>query len=108
MQAQRWPAGFARVGAIGHNGSGDLFLAFATGNHYPADKDGLIEVKTMPGHHMNPLFAATAEAVEEAILNVLTAAETMTGYNGRTARQLPLEELQAIMNKNAPWQKINP
>jgi D-aminopeptidase len=54
---------------------------------------------------MNALFEATAEAVEEAILNVLIAAETMTGYNGRTALALPLDELQEIMDKNAPWRK---
>ncbi len=101
--AKRASIGMARVGGIGHNGSGDLFLAFATGNHYPADIAGLIDVKTMPGSHMNPLFAATAEAVEEAILNVLTAAETMTGHLNRTASALPLEELQEIMQKNAPW-----
>jgi D-aminopeptidase len=103
--AKRAAIGFARVGAIGHNGSGDLFLAFATGNHYPARVDGLLDVKTMPGHHMNALFEATAEAVEEAILNVLIAAETMIGYNGRTALALPLDELQEIMDKNAPWRK---
>jgi D-aminopeptidase len=57
----------------------------------------------MPGHHMNPLFAAAAEAVEEAILNVLTAAETMNGYLGRTALALPLDEFQSIMERNAPW-----
>jgi D-aminopeptidase len=101
--AKRAAIGFARVGAIGHNGSGDLFLAFATGNDYPADADGPLQVKTMPGHHLNPLFAAAAEAVEEAILNVLTSAETMTGYLGRTALALPLDEVQEIMNHNAPW-----
>jgi D-aminopeptidase len=101
--AQRAAVGFARVGAVGHNGSGDLFLAFATGNHYPADKDGLIDLQTMPGHHMNPLFAATAEAVEEAILNVLTAAKTMVGYKGRMANAMPLDELKTIMDKYAPW-----
>lgn len=104
--AKRAAIGFARVGGIGHNGSGDLFLAFATGNHYPADIDGLLEVQTMPGHHMNPLFAGAAEAVEEAILNVLTAAETMNGYLGRTALALPLDEFQGVMERNAPWRGV--
>jgi D-aminopeptidase len=53
----------------------------------------------LPNHKMNGLFSALAEAVEEAILNVLTAAETMTGYRGRTALALPLDELQAIMRR---------
>jgi D-aminopeptidase len=103
--AKRAAIGFARVGAIGHNGSGDLFLAFATGNHIPSDAQGLIDVKTMPGHQMNPLFAGTAEAVEEAILNVLTAAETMVGFMGRTAVALPLDELGEIMAVNGVWRR---
>ncbi|MFZ0546516.1 MAG: P1 family peptidase [Candidatus Promineifilaceae bacterium] len=101
--AKRATIGVARVGGIGHNGSGDLFLAFATGNHYPADVDNQLDVRTIPGHHMNPLFVATAEAVEEAILNAVTSAETTVGYLGRTALALPLDELQEIMDRNAPW-----
>lgn len=96
--AQRAAVGFARTGGIGHNGSGDLFLAFATGNHLPPGDDPL-PVQMLPNHMMNPLFGALAEAVEEAILNVLTAAETMTGFKGRTAYELPLDELQEIMRR---------
>lgn len=95
--AQRAAVGFARVGAIGHNGSGDLFLAFTTGNHVPANAAQPVTLQMIPHSHMNPLFTAVAEAVEEAILNVLTAAETMTGYKGRIAHALPLDELQHIM-----------
>ncbi len=95
--AQRAAVGFSRVGGIGHNGSGDIFLAFATGNHLPANAQEPVTVQTLPGHKMNPLFSALAEAVEEAILNVLTAAETMTGYKGRTAHALPLDRLQQVM-----------
>jgi D-aminopeptidase len=97
--AQRAVVGMSRVGGIGHNGSGDIFLAFATGNHIPANSQEPVTVKTLPGHKMNTLFAALAEAVEEAILNVLTSAETMTGWKGRTAHALPLDELQAIMQQ---------
>lgn len=97
--AQRAAVGLARVGGIGHNGSGDIFLAFATGNHLPATAQEPIAAQTLPNHKMNPLFSALAEAVEEAILNVLTAATTMTGYKGRTAQALPLAELQEIMNQ---------
>jgi D-aminopeptidase len=96
--AQRAAVGFARVGGIGHNGSGDLFLAFATGNDLPAHAQEPMAVRMLPNHKMNSLFSALAETVEEAILNVLTAAETMTGYRGRTAQALPLDELQAIMS----------
>jgi D-aminopeptidase len=92
--AQRAAVGFARVGGIGHNGSGDLFLAFATGNHLPAPAQEPFELQYLPNHLMNSLFSALAETVEESILNVLTAAETMTGYKERTAHALPLEGLK--------------
>ena len=94
--AKRAAVGFARVGGVGHNGSGDLFLAFATGNHFPEPWDGLAPVQMMPNHHMNPLFSAVGDAVEEAIVNVLTAAETMTGFMGRTAYALPLDALEEV------------
>ena len=94
--AQRAAVGFARTGGIGHNGSGDLFLAFATGNHIPAATDDLLQTQMLPNHHMDPLFSAEAEAVEEAILNALCAAETMTGYQGHTAHALPLEPVVAL------------
>jgi D-aminopeptidase len=53
----------------------------------------------LPHDHLNPLFNATAEAVEEAILNALCAAETMTGFQNRTVHALPLDTLQAVMQK---------
>ena len=93
-------AGLARVGGVGHNTSGDLFLAFATGNHIPARADGLIPLRGMiPHNQLNSFVDAVAEAVEEAILNSLTAAETMAGVQVRTAYALPLDELQRIMAK---------
>jgi D-aminopeptidase len=97
--AQRATVGLARVGGVGHNGSGDIFIAFATGNVTPFDHEGLLDLKMLPHGDMNPLFEAAAEAVEEAILNALTAAETMTGHRGHTAHALPLEELQRVMRK---------
>jgi D-aminopeptidase len=51
----------------------------------------------LPHHHLNPFFEATGEAVEEAIVNAMTAAETMTGHKGRVVHALPLDELQRIM-----------
>lgn len=97
--AQRAAVGFSRVGGIGHNGSGDLFLAFATGNHLPGNAQEPYAIHYLPNHLMNPMFEVLAEAVEEAILNVLIAAETMTGYLGRTVHALPLVELQHIMDR---------
>jgi D-aminopeptidase len=61
--------GLARVGSVGHNGSGDIFIAFATGNHLPDRADKPITLQMLPHHHLNELFEGVAEATEEAILN---------------------------------------
>lgn len=98
--AQRATIGLARTGGMGHNTSGDLFLAFATGQHIPAFSDSPIPLEPMlSNQHINLFFDAAAEAVEEAILNALTAAETMSGYQGHTAYALPLDEMQQVMAK---------
>lgn len=97
--AQRATIGLARVGGVGYNGSGDLFLAFATGNNIPVPYKKPYDVQMLPHQQMNLLFEATVEAVEEAVLNSLTAAETVVGFKGRTAYALPLDELQAVMKK---------
>ncbi len=98
--AQRATVGLARVGGTGYNGSGDIFLAFATGNHVPLATTAPIPVHMLPNAQMDPLFDATAEAVEESILNALCAAETMTGFQEHTVHALPLDELQHIMRSH--------
>jgi D-aminopeptidase len=100
--ARRATVGLARVGSVGDNGSGDIFLAFATGNHLPSNAAAPLDLKMLPHNHMGLFFEAVAEAVEEAILNALTAAETMSGWHGRTAYALPLDELQQVMAKYRP------
>jgi D-aminopeptidase len=97
--ARRATVGLARVGGIGHNGSGDLFLAFATGNRLPGGAPGPDGLTMVPHPAMDPLFEAAAEAVEEAILNALVAAETMTGHDGRTAHALPHDALLTAMER---------
>ena len=89
--ARRATVGLARAGGIGHNGSGDIFLAFATGNSLPAGSTTPQEIRMLPHELLDGLFAAVADATEEAILNALCAAETMTGFEGRTAYALPLD-----------------
>ncbi len=97
--AQRATVGLARVGGTGHNGSGDIFLAFSTSNHLPAQGTTFLRhIKMIPHSHMDRLFDATAEAVEEAILNAMCMAETMVGQDGRTVYALPLDDLQQIMH----------
>lgn len=97
--AQRAMVGLARVGGTGHNSSGDLFLAFSTGNDLPPNATEPVSVRMLPNAQIDTVFDAAAEAVEEAILNALIAAETMTGYKGRTAHALPHDLLLAAMMK---------
>ncbi len=99
--ARRATTGLAWVGGIGSNGSGDIFLAFSTGNVVEAG-DRISTVRTLAPDSMTPLFLAAAEATQEAILNSMTAAETMTGFKGRTAHALPLDRLQEVMRKYRP------
>ena len=97
--ARRATTGLAWVGGIGGNGSGDIVLAFSTGNRIAAEA-GLSNVRMIAPPHMTTLFEAAAEATEEAILNAMTAAETMTGQHGRTSHALPLDRLQEVMRKH--------
>ncbi|HEX5328550.1 MAG TPA: P1 family peptidase, partial [Acetobacteraceae bacterium] len=99
--ARRATVGLAWVGGIGANGSGDIFLAFATGNHV-RHGEAVSNVRMVSPDAMTPLFQAAAEATEEAILNALTGAATMTGLQGRTAPALPLDRLVEVMRRWRP------
>jgi D-aminopeptidase len=94
--AKRATIGLARVGGYGNDSSGDIFIAFSTGNHLPRAAK-IHEVRTLDHGVMSTLFRATAEAVEEAILNTLSAAETMSGYRDHIAYELPLDLTQQII-----------
>jgi D-aminopeptidase len=95
--ARRVPLGIARVGGIGANGSGDIFIAFSTANSGAAQSEGSSRVEMLPNKQMNPLFEATVQATEEAILNALVAAETMVGIDGTTVYALPHERLKSVL-----------
>jgi D-aminopeptidase len=99
--AQRATIGLARVGGVGADSSGDLFLAFATGNrNLPRPGDATASPATatfLPNATLTPLFEAVADATEEAILNALCMATTMTGINGRISHAIPLDRLREIM-----------
>jgi D-aminopeptidase len=99
--ARRATIGLAWVGGIGFNGSGDIFLAFATGNHV-RHGDAVATVRMLSPDNMNALFQAAAEATEEAIVNALTAAETMTGFADHVAHALPLDRLADVMHRFRP------
>jgi D-aminopeptidase len=100
--AQRAALGIGRTGGLGEHSSGDLILAFATGNPVLASDDGTPPPLTQPlamlsDQFIDPYFEATAEATEEAILNALVAARTTTGFRGRTAHALPHERLLEVL-----------
>jgi D-aminopeptidase len=96
--AQRATVGLARMGGTGANSSGDIFLAFSTANR-GLYREGAVTlpVTMLPNEAMTTLFEAVAEATEEAIVNALSTATTMTGLYGRIAYALPLERLLEVM-----------
>jgi len=99
--AQRATAGLARVGGYGGNTSGDIFLAFSTANCFNTSiKSAEVHsIKSLNDNLITPLFKATAEATEEAIINALVNAETMTGINNNTIYSIPHEMLIEVMKE---------
>ena len=89
----------ARLVATSGNSSGDIFIAFSTANPNAARPEGIADIKMLPNNRMDPLFTATAEATEEAIVNAMVGAETMTGANGNTVVALPHEGLRQALKK---------
>jgi L-aminopeptidase/D-esterase-like protein len=97
--AQRVPLGIGIVGGRGSNGSGDIFLAFSTANENAFDRNNTTEVKTFSNDLITPIFEATVQSVEEAIINAMVAAETMEGINGNKAYALPHDMLIKVLKK---------
>jgi D-aminopeptidase len=98
--AKRVALGLAQTGAISHTGSGDIILAFSTGTKIPAQQSGTFyKIKSVSDFWISPLYQGTVEATQEAIINALTAAQTVVGKNGNTAYGLPLDQVQKIMKK---------
>src|SRR5579884_378802 len=97
--ARRASMGLARTGSVSGNGSGDIFIAFSTANPQAGGSSGVVQVSMLANDEMNPIFEATVEAVEEAIVNAMVGAETMTGYNGHTVMALPHDRLRQALTK---------
>jgi len=97
--ARRIPLGIGLVGGRGGNTSGDIFVAFSTANPEASKTAGLAALTMLPNERITPLFNATAEATEEAIVNALVAAETMTGVDGHTVYALPHDRLREVLRK---------
>ena len=97
--AQRIPLGIGIVGGRGSNGSGDIFLAFSTANEGAFNRDHIASITSMPNDLLMPVFEATVQVVEEAIINAMIAAETMEGINGNTSYAIPHDVLLETLQK---------
>ncbi len=97
--ARRATLGMARTGGLSGNGSGDIFIAFSTANPEAFKATGLASLQMVSNEEISPIFDATAWATEEAIVNALVAAETMTGINNRRVERLPHDGLRAALKK---------
>jgi len=98
--ARRASLGLARTGSVSGNGSGDLFIAFSTANPHAADSSPPTRtIETMPNDLMDPLFTATVEATEEAIINALVDNHDMTGRDNHTVPALPHDRLREIFKR---------
>ena len=97
--ARRVPLGLGRDGSYASDGSGDIFIAFSTANSGAWSSDSLRKVSMVPNDWLDPVFLATVQAVEEAVVNAMIAAETMTGINGHTVLAIPHDQLRAVLRK---------
>ena len=97
--ARRASLGLGRNGSYSGDGSGDIFVSFSTANPGAASPKGIHDIKMLPNDSLDPIFLATVQATEEAIVNAMVAADTMTGINGHTAIALPHERLREVLKK---------
>jgi D-aminopeptidase len=98
--AKRVTLGLGRLGSISGDGSGDIFIAFSTANP-GAGLEGKspVDVRMLPNDRMDALFEATVQATEEAVVNAMVAARTMTGLDGHTVEALPHDRLREVLKK---------
>ena len=99
--ATRVSLGMARTGATSGNGSGDIFIAFSTANSRSKKADaGLADITALSNDHISGLFSAVALATEEAIVNALVAAETMTGRDDHTVIAMPQDQVRVLLRQH--------
>ena len=96
--AKRVSLGIGKVGGIGANGSGDIFLAFSTANINAYNSKGNTKIEMISNNMINPLLQSVIESTEESIINSLFAAETMTGINNNKVYELPINRLKELIN----------
>ena len=98
--AKRVTLGLGRLGSISGDGSGDIFIAFSTANAGAGlEQKKPVAVQMLPNDRMDALFEATVQATEEAVVNALVAARTMTGADGHTVEALPHDRLRDVLKK---------
>ncbi len=97
--ARRVSLGLGRNGSISGNGSGDIFIAFSTANSGAAGADHVVDLKMVPNDLIEPVFASTVQATEEAVINAMVAAETMTGIENHKVIALPHDRLREVLRK---------
>ncbi len=97
--ARRATMGLARTGSTSGNGSGDIFIAFSTANSGADKEPGPNTVQTVSNERISPLFSATVEATDEAIVNAMVGAKTMAGIDGHTVIALPHDRLKEALKK---------
>jgi D-aminopeptidase len=97
--ARRVSLGLGRDGSISGNGSGDIFIAFSTANPNSESAEHVVPVQMLPNDLIEPVFSATVQAVEEAVINAMVAAETITGIENHRVIALPHDRLQSVLKK---------
>jgi len=97
--ARRVSLGLARDGGYSGNESGDIFIAFSTANPRTLGSKGTRQITMLENQRLDPIFLATVQATEEAVVNSMVAAETMTGINHHTVRALPHDRLREVLKK---------
>ena len=97
--ARRVPLGLGRLGSYSGDGSGDIFIAFSTANPDAWGGGKVKHIEMLPNDDMNPIFIATVQCVEEAVVNAMVAARDMKGINDFEVRAIPHSELQQLLKK---------
>jgi D-aminopeptidase len=97
--ARRVSLGLGRDGSYSGDGSGDIFIAFSTANPGAAENKGLRQLTMLPNDSLNPIFLATVQATEEAVINAMVAADTMKGIDDHEVMGLPHDRVREILKK---------
>ena len=98
--ARKVSLGLGRDGSYSGDGSGDIFIAFSTANPGAVGTSGMHQISMLPNDSLDPIFLATVQATEEAVVNAMVAAETMTGINNHTVIALPHDRLREVLQKH--------